>query len=77
MCFSYTGEYGSLFTRLDHRQKGLASLVVQKISENFSSEGDIPFAGARYDSISSNMHLKLGFVHVGTSSYMYLNISAL
>ena len=38
MCFAYTGEYGSLFTRPDHRQKGLASLVVQKISENFSSE---------------------------------------
>ena len=71
--YAATGAYGSLFTRPDHRRKGLASLVIQEISEKFSSEGDIPFAGASDDSISSNMHLKLGFGHVGTGSCMYIS----
>ena len=76
MCHAFNGECGSLFTSDRHRRKGLASAIIREISEYFFSEGDMPFATVSDDSASMNLHLKSGFVRVGTFSEMRLNISA-
>ena len=76
MCHAFNGECGSLFTSDSHRRKGLASAVIREISEYFFSEGDMPFATVSGGSASMNLHLKSGFVRVGTISEMRLNISA-
>ena len=76
MRHAFSGECGSLFTSDSHRRKGLASVIIREMSEYFFSEGDMPFATVSDDSASMNLHLKSGFVRVGTISEMCLNISA-
>ena len=76
MCHAFNGECGSLLTSDSHRRKGLASAIIREISEYFFSERDVPFATVSDDSASMNLHLKSGFVRVGTFSEMCLNISA-
>jgi GNAT superfamily N-acetyltransferase len=72
-CYSVSGEYGDLFTVKQHRRKGLASALIMKISEHYFSQGDMPQATIEPGNHTSvQLHLKLGFVCVGSISWVCL-----
>ena len=74
-CYSYCGEYGNLFTVKEHQRKGLASVLIMKMSEHYFSLGDMPQATIEHDNhVSVQLHLKLGFVCVGSISWVRLQL---
>lgn len=75
MCYSMSGEIGSLFTVEDHKRKGLASLVIRCAAQEFIQHGDLPYISIdNGNQISVALHEKLGFVFAGELRNLFLNI---
>lgn len=60
----YSAMIGGLFTNISNRGNGLASYLVDKLSEKLVDEGKIPCLISNYDS-KDNLFLDLGFEKIG------------